>query len=265
MTRGAPGHVLAWLLAPLLVSSAAAAETTGPTYQLALGIDLPVILVSGVAAVTPLLRNESPPAWCAPLCDRSRVNGFDRAVAGVWRPAWSQASDVTLAALLATPLVVMGAGEGLADAANDFVVFAETMTVAGGFASLTSAAISRPRPFMYGTDAPLGDRSTAHGSWSFFSGHTTLAFAATFFLYSTLDRRHPTSVWPALALGAGGALAAFVGTSRVLAGRHFPTDVIAGALVGSSIGLVVPKLHASGCTLSAESNGLPGASLSGHF
>ncbi|MEY3209904.1 MAG: superfamily, partial [Pseudomonadota bacterium] len=30
---------------------------------------------------------------------------------------------------------------------------------------------------------------------------------------------------------------------RVAAGRHHPSDVLAGALIGASVGLVVPTLH----------------------
>lgn len=37
--------------------------------------------------------------------------------------------------------------------------------------------------------------------------------------------------------------AAFVGYERVCSGEHFPTDVLAGALVGASIGVLVPHLH----------------------
>jgi membrane-associated phospholipid phosphatase len=35
-----------------------------------------------------------------------------------------------------------------------------------------------------------------------------------------------------------------VGSLRVAAGRHFPTDVLVGALAGSAIGMVIPWAHA---------------------
>jgi len=41
----------------------------------------------------------------------------------------------------------------------------------------------------------------------------------------------------------GTALTTFVSIERVRAGRHFPTDVIAGSIAGAGIGLVVPHLH----------------------
>jgi membrane-associated phospholipid phosphatase len=34
-----------------------------------------------------------------------------------------------------------------------------------------------------------------------------------------------------------------VGALRVAAGKHFPTDIIVGAVLGSAIGWLVPTLH----------------------
>ena len=43
--------------------------------------------------------------------------------------------------------------------------------------------------------------------------------------------------------GLGLAGSSFVAVSRVVAGDHFPTDVIAGAGVGASFGVLLPALH----------------------
>ena len=55
--------------------------------------------------------------------------------------------------------------------------------------------------------------------------------------------RSPDSARPWITLLAGTALTTFVVIERVRAGEHFPTDVIAGAVAGAGIGLVVPHLH----------------------
>ena len=81
---------------------------------------------------------------------------------------------------------------------------------------------------------------------SFFSRHTSLAFASAVFLATTHDAYYPDSearpyVW------AGSLLAAAaVGWMRYEAGEHFPTDIIAGAVVGSAVGYAVPRLHRAG-------------------
>ena len=46
-----------------------------------------------------------------------------------------------------------------------------------------------------------------------------------------------------MVLGASEALAVGVGLLKIKAGYHYPTDVMAGALVGSGMGLLVPALH----------------------
>ncbi|MEM9023429.1 MAG: phosphatase PAP2 family protein, partial [Bacteroidota bacterium] len=60
---------------------------------------------------------------------------------------------------------------------------------------------------------------------------------------------------------------ATTGLMRVLAGKHFPTDVITGYAVGGAIGFLVPHLHRKRADKEATSDGgfswtpslLPGA------
>jgi undecaprenyl-diphosphatase len=64
---------------------------------------------------------------------------------------------------------------------------------------------------------------------SFPSGHATTAFATAVVL---------AAWYPRQAVGFVG-LAALVGLSRILLGAHFPSDVLAGALLGSGVALAV--------------------------
>jgi undecaprenyl-diphosphatase len=67
------------------------------------------------------------------------------------------------------------------------------------------------------------------GSPSFPSGHTATAFAAA----AVVGAIYPRLRWPLY------CLAALVGLSRIYLGVHFALDVIAGAILGVSIGLVL--------------------------
>ena len=61
-------------------------------------------------------------------------------------------------------------------------------------------------------------------------------------------------------------LASFVATARVLAGMHFATDVIGGAVVGASLGVLVPALHASPVSVVPLNQGATrGLALVGRF
>lgn len=88
--------------------------------------------------------------------------------------------------------------------------------------------VARPRPWMVMEDfvtlAASGDMN------SFPSGHTCAAFAFAVALWAVLPQK-----W---ARAAALAAAALMGFSRLYVGVHFPSDVLAGALVGALCGLL---------------------------
>lgn len=78
---------------------------------------------------------------------------------------------------------------------------------------------------------------------SFFSGHTSLAFGSAVFASTLFDHYYPESSLRPWVWGSSLAIASGMGYLRYASGKHFPTDIIVGALVGSAIGYVIPKLH----------------------
>jgi membrane-associated phospholipid phosphatase len=91
---------------------------------------------------------------------------------------------------------------------------------------LLKSLVKRPRP----GDTP----GTGIGTHSFPSGHATTAFTA-----ATLIERNS-----GLAVGLPAyAVAAFTGFERVEAGRHYPSDVLAGAAIGTLFASVSDHLH----------------------
>ncbi|HEY3236260.1 MAG TPA: phosphatase PAP2 family protein [Polyangiaceae bacterium] len=225
----------------------------GPTYSLEAEKDIPLVTIPAVMDFATVLIPEGPPVHCAPLCDRSKVFFLDRGAAGNYSKAWMLESDVALLANAAGQLGILFAAEGW-NGLSDLVVIAESTLWADAAHVLTTSAVRRPRPRMYGTEAPLALRMSPSSGLSFFSGHVAFTASITTSVFTTLRKRHE-STWSYLALGLGSAATALVATGRVLGGAHFPTDVAAGALVGGSMGFLIPAVHSSRNHLVAVTSG----------
>ena len=95
-------------------------------------------------------------------------------------------------------------------------------------ADLLKVVFQRPRPFdeIGGIEVLIAPPS----SYSFPSGDTAGAFGAAVALGHALPRLR----WPAILIASGIALA------RVATGVHYPSDVVAGAVIGIAFGTVSP-------------------------
>ncbi len=93
-------------------------------------------------------------------------------------------------------------------------------------AALLKRIIGRGRPMEWTADAPLSFTPlnwSAYSFQSFPSGHATTAFS----LALTVAFLWPKSFWPML------ILATLIGLSRIVLGQHYPTDIAAGAVLGT--------------------------------
>jgi undecaprenyl-diphosphatase len=95
------------------------------------------------------------------------------------------------------------------------------------FVSVIRLFYFRPRPFVHGAVTQLVDHSAAEGSFP--SGHAAVMFAIAF----TLVYKYPLWGWIYL------ALAAVSGAARVIAGVHFPLDILGGMFVGALAALFI--------------------------
>jgi membrane-associated phospholipid phosphatase len=241
--------VLASVLVSATWAAGAAAEPPqgtepAPAYQLRAAIDVPALAIPAVISASWLLGDELEPPYCAPRCDPDEVNFIDRPAAGLHSEEWSGLANVATISTLASMPFMLFMGEEPGNALNDLVVVVQATLWASATQVLVSYATSRPRPRLYGDEAPAEDRDTGTAARSFFSGHSATGWAATISTFRTLSRVGNTEMaWAALAVGGTGSTVLSV--ARVGAGSHFPTDVVAGTVVGISYGFLVPALHDS--------------------
>jgi membrane-associated phospholipid phosphatase len=234
------------LIATLLVQLGAHADgPEGPTWEMNPLVDLPIVATELTIGFGWLLGPQLAPAHCAPVCDREQVWWPDRFSAGWHSSTWATAGDLSVALIFVASAGVLFADEGFVPMLSDAVVIAEAVAGSIALSILTNMSTRRPRPYVYGTDAPLEQRQSGRASYSFFSGHTAGTFAAAVSTFLTLRERHPESSLPWITLSVGLAGASFVGLSRIVSGEHFLTDTLAGAIVGVAMGLLVPSVHSS--------------------
>jgi membrane-associated phospholipid phosphatase len=214
-----------------------------PAFQLYAEIDLPVLGVGIVFAASRVVRNAR--AYCAPLCDPTGMNALDRTVAGNYSTTWATISDAGLWGVAGGAALLLTIDEGVLPALNDAVVILQSALLGTVIPSLATLGVARPRPYLYGEKAPLSVREGSDASLSYISSHTSVSFALAVSTYMAVRRLHPKGPLPWIALGVGVLGASSVALSRVFAGSHFPTDVMAGAVTGSAVGVVVPSLHGS--------------------
>jgi membrane-associated phospholipid phosphatase len=214
-----------------------------PAFQLYAEIDIPVLAIGTVFAAARLIPRQK--AYCAPLCDKSEVNGIDRVTAGRYDTHWSLASDVGLYVTAGGAGLLLLFDEGLGPALNDSVVVAQSAMLATGITSSVTLAAGRPRPFLYGENAPADVRNSSSAGLSFLSSHTAVTFAIATSSWMAMRRLEPNNSASTWTLAVGLSLASFVGVARVMGGQHFITDAVGGAVVGASTGVVVPALHST--------------------
>lgn len=224
------------MIAPLVLLAALPSP-----YETRLELDL-TLAASAAAFVltTELLKGQLVQPGCScrleelPMIDRATVGPYDRRV-GI-------TSDVSIALVLAAPFVLSAFdAHGFRDWMKDAAVLAETLAMTLTLNQIVKFAVQRPRPYVYAGTAS-GDAS-GDALLSFYSMHSSTAFAMMNALGLTYARRHPSGPLRYVVFIVGNLLAAAVATMRVGAHMHFVTDVLVGGAIGAAIGLLVPLAH----------------------
>ena len=118
-------------------------------------------------------------------------------------------------------------------------LFLSGIIARGIFVSIIRFFYHRPRPFLAFDIDPLFTSS----SFSFPSGHASLFFALSFFLFFFSRKVGGLMLF----------LSFLVGVFRVVSGVHYPSDILGGIILGFLSALLVYKLFPSRAVFSEES------------
>lgn len=254
----------ALLLAALaVVAHLAAAEEPKPTlvppepfthdespYALRLDVDVATLALGFTLwGGTSLIASTTAPPFCGgsttPACNPAGLNILDRLALGHSSAPARTAADIISfmpVAYLAIDMFDVGL-RNWKTYLTDLWIVAETLAWNGAVQDIVRRAVRRPRPFLYTPGLYPSERDSPDAGLSFYSGHTSFAFALAVSASYTFTLRHPRSkwryvVWPALL-----AVASIEPVLRVYSGDHFPTDVLVAAVAGSAMGLFFPAIH----------------------
>jgi membrane-associated phospholipid phosphatase len=243
------------LFATALHPSAARAEdSTAHELHYNYGLDIAIIVGSaGIVLGTEYFSFIKPQKcrWCDRDGEKDSLNGLDRSARNAMRwedPRSAQfASGVT--AFLLEPAAVtleMIAASAVDKATRafpvDFMIITEAVAVSTLANQMTKLAFARERPFVHGmpSEERLKTVLPSDNNVSFYSGHTALSFtlaAAAGTVASLRGYRLAPLVW-----GTMMPLAAVTGYLRIAADKHYFTDVMTGAILGTAVGALVPLL-----------------------
>ena len=192
--------------------------------------------------------------WDGSPFDKNDVPSFDRVFMQPFSRGFNTAGDIFQFVALLSPAALIAAP--MEEWLTIGVMYAETVLATYSLKEFTKALVNRTRPYMYYDEKPLGLIEKGDWNESFPSGHAALAFSGATFASYVFSKYFNDSPWKYVVTAASYSIAAATAIFRVAGGKHFLTDVLAGAAIGTAVGFVVPWLH----TLKAGDTGNVGNS-----
>lgn len=175
--------------------------------------------------------------------DINGVWGFDRGAIFNNSASAAKLSDVFLYSSFALPMITQFDKGMQSDRGAIVGMMLETFLINHNITNFFKATTNRFRPYTYQTILNEQGYISSTARQSFVSGHTSNVAAATFFTAKVLTDLHPDSNLKPLIWTSAILIPATTGYLRYKAGKHFPSDVIAGYGVGALVGFLIPHFH----------------------
>lgn len=207
----------------------------------------PFIASATGLALTSQLLNAPTPLTIEEIngLDKNNVNSFDRYAISKNSSSAQNTSDFLLTGVLVLPAIFLSNHHTRKDLIPLIVMPAEAILINLSLTNISKKLVKRTRPLAYNPNFSLEEKLEENARVSFFSGHTSHTATLSFLMAKVMTDYHPHAnkgfkigIWSFAAL-----VPATTGYLRVRAGKHFPTDTIAGFIAGGLVGVLVPHFH----------------------
>lgn len=180
--------------------------------------------------------------------DKEDINAFDRSAAGNNDEDLEKVSDIFFLGAFPFGVVLLADNKVRNELGTIGLMYLEALAISSGIYATTNGYVDRYRPLVYqdnadATDAELEELDYGGNRNSFIGGHPMITATTTFFVAKVYHDLHPDNNFKYAVWGFAGAATATCAILRYQAGKHFPTDLIAGVAVGTLSGILVPQLH----------------------
>ncbi|MCB0508811.1 MAG: phosphatase PAP2 family protein [Bacteroidetes bacterium] len=214
-------------------------------YKFRLSVDIPIGLITagtGIAALVKYRKHKVLTPADLNSLQASDVNKFDRYAIYQHSKAAAITSDVFQYSAMVSPAFLFIDKKIRKDWNKVLPVWVETFALTSTLTMFAKEMMQRKRPYVYNPDY-VGTKFNKKATSSFFSGHTSITAASTYFIAMVYADYHPQSRWKPLVWTSAAIFPVLTGLLRVKAGKHYWTDVITGYAVGALVGTLTPLLH----------------------
>lgn len=222
-------------------------QPAGPVYKMKVWPDLPLI-VGGTAfslyGFSKIYNKDNSSEAIINGLRKSDISSFDRGALDNYSEKADAASDVFFYSSIPTPLLLMVFDKKMRkDAGKIALLYWETLAMTGIYYTGTPMLVDRYRPFAYNTSVPIEKRITGNAKNSFIGGHPALVGTCTFFMAKIYSDYHPESKAKWVFYTIATAATTTTALLRYKAGKHFPSDLLVGSIMGPLTGILVPHFH----------------------
>lgn len=226
-------------------------STSSHHYEVSVRLDVPLALGITLTSALGVYRYYSMERVDAnDLKPRSEFLPWDRPFVGHYN-GWATTLSHYTGVLAIAPLALAGFSWYKGDVdVHDFgaftLMFVEAFALQNALNQIVRSSQLWPRPFVYakhGEGRQKAESAKGEAYGSFYSGHASAAFTVAIFTGEWFSEIYPNSKYKPLVWVSSFALASGVAALRVVAGKHYPTDIVVGALMGTGVSLGVLKIH----------------------